>query len=64
MMIDNVLVELIDGRLALAGFQSQARSRNEPQQVAFPAAMGAVALVDFAELALDVESDPSAMAAS
>src|SRR5882724_11047470 len=64
MMLDDVLVEQVGGERAFRHGEPQALARDEPQQVALAAAMGAVALDDLGEIALHLERDAAAMAAA
>src|SRR6185312_619666 len=63
-MFDDMLVEQVGGERAFRRREPQALARHEPQEIALAAAMGAVALHDLREIALDLERDAAAMAAA
>src|SRR5262245_45805673 len=62
MMLDDVLVERIGGKLLARRRQLALVPRNEPQQIALPAAVGTVALHCLGQVTLDRELDAAAMA--
>src|SRR5690606_5262815 len=61
-MSDDVLVERIDGKRIFRTVQRDARTRQEPQQVALTAAMRAVAFDHLLEIAVRLERNAPAMA--
>src|SRR5215467_9898736 len=63
-MLDPVLVERVFRDVRRRCLQVQARPRHEPEQIAALAADRAIAFGDLADLAVDVELDPSAMTAA
>src|SRR5262245_40386653 len=63
-MLDRVLVERVDGETSLRRREAQLRARHEPEQVAFAAAVRAIAFDDLADFALDLVGRLPAVAAA
>ncbi len=62
MMLDRVLVEGVGGDVAFRRQQAQVGARHEPQEIAFPAADGAIALHRLVKISLGFNGDFSAVA--
>jgi hypothetical protein len=63
-MSDHVLVEGVRSKLALGGLELQLVASDEPQQISFAAAVGAVALDRLLKVPVHIECDLAAMAAA
>jgi hypothetical protein len=63
-MSDHMLVELVRGHGLFRRLEMQLAARDEPEEIAFAAAVRTIALLDFRQLAFDFERDATAMTAS
>ncbi|KAG1452301.1 hypothetical protein G6F57_015966 [Rhizopus arrhizus] len=59
-----MLVEFVGGQTLRGRRDAQLRTRHEPQQIAFAATVGTVALQNLRHVAIDFKSDLSAVAAT
>src|SRR5207302_8954131 len=64
MVLDHVLVEGVGSHPRFRRIETQLLARNEPEQVAFAAAMGAVALHRLREVPFHFERNAAAVAAA
>jgi hypothetical protein len=62
MMPYHVFVEGVGTEVGLRCGEAKLRPRHKPEQIAFSAAMGTIALHDLCDIALNLEGDPTAMA--